>query len=316
MPTYHKPTSPKQEQQRQHSSHQDHKSAAWLGGFTAAPQRNSNSYGFIPVPVPWYAVSGLGGYQQPYFPNNSVPSGVFFPDEQLSSNMSANPGGPAATTSCEPVEVPVEGPDGGAKGTNANNNNNVGAECQNLSGDSAATATLIQTTNRAVLLEPQTDHALKFLSRHLQEAITLCEGYLQDHDSNTDAVKQYLDIASRDRLWAAFLESKFKEDESNRHMLHRLPFDVDAAVRQALNAATREKGRTKANLTAAESQQDKLDWCEKRAHEIEILRVRCGRVMKLAGMALVTLGKCKKLVEEMTLMQQTTETILATKFEG
>lgn len=217
------------------------------------------------------------------------------------------------SSSEQPQQAPSsESQDDGASGIDKGNNSYSNIQHSN---NECAAGILIPSPSRASPLEPQTDHALRLLSRHLQEAITLCDGYLKEHETNIEGVKLYLDIASRDRLWAGLLESKFKEDEGNRHMLRSLPFDIDAAVRRALNAAHKEKKLATAAASSAVDQQDKVDWYDRRAHEIEILRMRCVRVTKLTGMALFTPSKCKKLVEEMTMMQQTIETMCLAKTE-
>lgn len=304
MPTYYKSTSPKQ-----HSQQREQQPAAWLGGSTH--HRSNSPYGFIPFPVPWYALSGFG--YQPHHFSNSPSGGVFIPSDQPSNSMSANCENtryPSSSEQPQGESIPSQGHNGGTSGADNSDNNN-----DQQSSHECTTGILIPSPSRASALEPQTDHALRFLARHLQEATTLCEGYLREHETNIEGVKLYLDIASRDRLWAGLLESKFKEDEGNRHMLRSLPFDIDAAVRRALNAAHKEKKLATAAASSAVDQQDKVDWCDKRAHEIEILRMRCVRVAKLAGMALATPSKCKKLVEEMTMIQQTIETMCLAKAE-
>lgn len=295
------------------------------------PRNNGHPYGFIPIPVPWYALSGLG-YQQHQFPTNNPhpPSAdFFFASDQPGSNMSANwaDSSTAASPEQQQQQQQEEEEEEGASSSSEGQNGvtvvgNNGPESQQANDEGVAAThnaggTVIQRMNRAVLLEPQTDHVLRFLSRQLKDAIALCESYVQEYEDNIEGVRLYLDIASRDRLWAGLLESKFKDDEGSRHLLRSLPFDVDAAVRRALQAACKEREQIKTKLDAASSssadQQDNLDRYEKRAHEIEILRLRCGRVTKLAKVALGHLGMCKKLLEEMALMHQTIEAMCPTK---
>lgn len=333
MPTtYYKTASPG----KQHSQQRDQRPATWLGsgGSTHHHHRNNNNnhhhpYGFIPIHVPWYALSGLGYQQQHPYPGGAAdgpaPTGIFFTSEQPSSSSNSISSSNMSATwepvgSEQPQGASSSGGQGGDGATGVNSRGGDDDNNNSTPDPQHATVSLVPSnTGRAVPPEPQTDHALRFLSRHLEEAIAVCEGYTQEHENNTEGVKLYLDAASRDRLWAGLLESKFKEDEGHMHLLRSLPYDVDAAVRQALRAAHQEKKKLAVAAAAAadqeenkdEDRQDKLDRCDKRAHEIEILRMRGARVAKLAGTALVAPGKCKKLVEEMAMMRQTIETICA-----
>lgn len=368
MPTtttyYKSPASPSssssnKQQQQQQQQDQASRPATWHHPPHHRHNNHPSSYGFIPVHVPsWFALSGLGYHQQQqqqYLSPGSiinpanggggggapVPTGIFFTGEQPSS--SSNMGG---ATAWEPVGSPEPAPHeattGGPGAGGGDNNDNRGDDDDEDDEDDdnhhnkrhnggGASVTLVPGSRAAAPPEPQTDQTLRSLARHLQEAIAVCEGYAQEHENNTEGVRPYLDAASRDRLWAGLLARKFREDEGHRHLLRNLPYDVDAAVRQALRAAHRERKQLRLLLAATttiaaaagagdhqeeeqkqeQDQQEKLDRCDKRAHEIEILRMRGARVAKLAGAALVTPGECKKLVEEMTLMRETIETMCA-----
>lgn len=319
MPYHHKATSPKQQREQRPA-------AAWLGGGFTHSRNSSPSYGIIPVPVPWYAVGGLGYQQHHHFPSHHphpgpLPSGVVFAEEPSSQhNMGASPEQQeqeATATGVQDRHGVTEIDSGSNDDIRPVASKHDGDEAISSGGGGGGTLTHSSSSRAAVPPEPQTDHTLRSLSRQLQEAIALCEGYLQEHESNIEAIKAYLDVASRDRLWAGLLESKFRNDEGSRHMLRSLPFEVDLAVRQALHATQREKEMemAKAGTSSASNKQEDLDRCEKRAHEIDILRLRCGRVITLAGMALITPNKCTKMIEEMMLMQQTIDELCTAKTE-
>lgn len=280
-------------------------------------------YNFMPIPISWYSLSGLG-YQQ-HFP---TPVGAFFTNEQPSlghvfdtsiptgfsqkQNMSTG-NQDNATATCDNSHNPFHVNDGGEgpRSTPSREHERTAAAAAAAADNPGA---MVPSMSRRPFAAPQTDRALQFLSQQLKDAIKVWDEYIQEHNRNVETVLSYMDAACRDGLWTSLLEAKFQEDECNGHMLRSLPVDVDWATRQAQEASRAEAAAAAA--TVATTPDEKLDKCEKTVHEMGILRMRCNRVAELAGKALKDLGECKKLLEEMRDMEKAVDATTQARSSG
>lgn len=135
--------------------------------------------------------------------------------------------------------------------------------------------------------------ALRMLTRRLEDVIALCNGCSSQYSTEAGVLPKYLD---RDEMWGKMLESRFEENEVEKHLWTNLSADVMRHMQQVDRAAG-------ADMSVHYNDKDKRDKSEKVAHEVRLLGQRANRIVKLHQGAWTSHRNFKSMLDEVKKMK-------------